>query len=126
MLGVWNHEAGPATRFTAIQLRQRYPGVPVVSYVNTSAEVKAEMFEHLPGAVVMDILGSSEGGMGQTMATKANVNTTAKFGAMPTTKVINLDTGLEVVPGSGEQGMVGVSGLLSMKGVAITIRIGNV
>jgi 4-hydroxy-3-polyprenylbenzoate decarboxylase len=26
VLGVWNHEAGPATRFTAIQLRQRYPG----------------------------------------------------------------------------------------------------
>src|SRR5262249_58843068 len=24
--GVWNHEAGPATRFTAIQIRQRYPG----------------------------------------------------------------------------------------------------
>lgn len=75
-----------------------------------SAEVKADLFEFIPGAAVMDILGSSEGGMGQTMATKANVNTTAKFGAMPTTKVINLDTGLEVVPGSGEQGMVGVSG----------------
>jgi 4-hydroxy-3-polyprenylbenzoate decarboxylase len=26
VLGVWNHEAGPATRFTAVQLRQRYPG----------------------------------------------------------------------------------------------------
>jgi UbiD family decarboxylase len=26
VLGVWNHEAGPATRFTAIQIRQRYPG----------------------------------------------------------------------------------------------------
>ena len=26
MLGVWNHEAGPATRFTAIQIKQRYPG----------------------------------------------------------------------------------------------------
>ena len=75
-----------------------------------SAEVKAEMFEFIPGAAVMDILGSSEGGMGQTMATKANVNTTAKFGAMPTTKVINLETGKEVAPGSGEQGMVGVSG----------------
>jgi len=75
-----------------------------------SAEVKAELFEFIPGAAVMDILGSSEGGMGQTMATKENVNTTAKFGAMPTTKVINLETGLEVVPGSGEQGMVGVSG----------------
>ena len=26
ILGVWNHEAGPATRFTTIQIRQRYPG----------------------------------------------------------------------------------------------------
>lgn len=26
VLGVWNHEAGPATRFIAIQIRQRYPG----------------------------------------------------------------------------------------------------
>lgn len=75
-----------------------------------SAEVKADLFEFIPGAAVMDILGSSEGGMGQTMATKENVNTTAKFGAMPTTKVINLETGREVAPGSGEQGMVGVSG----------------
>jgi 4-hydroxy-3-polyprenylbenzoate decarboxylase len=24
--GVWNHEGGPATRFTAIQIKQRYPG----------------------------------------------------------------------------------------------------
>lgn len=26
VLGVWNHEAGPATRFTVIQINQRYPG----------------------------------------------------------------------------------------------------
>lgn len=26
ILGVWNHEAGPATRFTVVQLKQRYPG----------------------------------------------------------------------------------------------------
>jgi UbiD family decarboxylase len=26
ILGVWNHEGGPATRFTVIQIRQRYPG----------------------------------------------------------------------------------------------------
>src|SRR5437867_12962141 len=26
ILGVWNHEAGPATRFTVIQIKQRYPG----------------------------------------------------------------------------------------------------
>lgn len=74
-----------------------------------SADVKAGVFEHMPTAVVMDILGSSEGGMAQTMATKDNVNTTAKFGAMPNTKVFGPDD-REVVPGSGEQGMVGVSG----------------
>jgi len=26
ILGVWNHEGGPATRFTVVQIRQRYPG----------------------------------------------------------------------------------------------------
>jgi 4-hydroxy-3-polyprenylbenzoate decarboxylase len=26
VLGVWNHEGGPATRFTVVQIRQRYPG----------------------------------------------------------------------------------------------------
>ena len=26
ILGVWNHEGAPATRFTVIQIRQRYPG----------------------------------------------------------------------------------------------------
>src|SRR5207302_492931 len=26
VLGVWNHEGAPATRFTVIQIRQRYPG----------------------------------------------------------------------------------------------------
>ncbi|MEA2638810.1 MAG: hypothetical protein QOF51_204 [Chloroflexota bacterium] len=26
ILGVWNHTGGPATRFTVIQIRQRYPG----------------------------------------------------------------------------------------------------
>ncbi|MFM1751634.1 MAG: hypothetical protein RL119_596 [Actinomycetota bacterium] len=74
-----------------------------------SAEVKAGIFEYMPGSIVMDILGSSEGGMAQTMATKDNVNTTAKFGAMPNTKVFGPDDS-EVVPGSGVVGVVGVSG----------------
>ena len=26
ILGVWNHEGGPATRFTVVQIKQRYPG----------------------------------------------------------------------------------------------------
>ena len=74
-----------------------------------SAEVKAGIFEHMPGSIVMDILGSSEGGMAQTMATKDNVSNTAKFGAMPNTKVFGPDD-REVVPGSGVVGVVGVSG----------------
>ncbi len=26
VMGVWNHEGGPATRFTVVQIKQRYPG----------------------------------------------------------------------------------------------------
>ena len=74
-----------------------------------SSDIKAGIFEHMPTSAVMDILGSSEGGMAQTMATKDNINTTASFGAMPNTKVFGPDD-KEVAPGSGVVGMVGVSG----------------
>ena len=74
-----------------------------------SAEIKQQIFEHMPTTIVMDILGSSEGGMAQTVATKDNVSNTAKFGAMPNMKVFAPDD-TEVVPGSGVQGIVGVSG----------------
>ena len=75
-----------------------------------SAEVKEGIFEYMPTAIVMDILGSSEGGMAQTFATKDTVKETAKFGAMPNTKVFDLETDTEVAPGSGVVGMVAVSG----------------
>jgi fatty-acyl-CoA synthase len=75
-----------------------------------SSEVKEGIFEYMPTAIVLDILGSSEGGMAQTMATKDTVKETAKFGAMPNTKVFNLETEKEVAPGSGDIGMVAVSG----------------
>lgn len=92
---------------------QPYDTSSVTTIVSTgamfSSDVKAGVFEHMPTAIVMDILGSSEGGMAQTVATKDNVNTTAKFGAMPNTKVFGADD-KEVRPGSGEQGMVAVSG----------------
>ena len=75
-----------------------------------SSEVKEGIFEYMPTSIVMDILGSSEGGMAQTVATKDTVKETAKFGAMPNTKVFNLETEKEVAPGSGDIGMVAVSG----------------
>ncbi len=74
-----------------------------------SAETKQGIFEYMPTTMVMDVLGSSEGGMAQTIATKDNISNTAKFGAMPNMKVFAPDD-TEVVPGSGVQGIVGVSG----------------
>jgi 3-oxocholest-4-en-26-oate---CoA ligase len=47
--------------------------------------------------------------MAQRIAVKGAVGITASFGAMPTTRVFDLDD-REVVPGSGEIGIVAVSG----------------
>lgn len=75
-----------------------------------STDVKEGIFEHMPSAIVMDILGASEGAMAQMVATKDAVSQTAKFGTMPNTKVFDLETETEVEPGSGVIGMVAVSG----------------
>jgi fatty-acyl-CoA synthase len=75
-----------------------------------STDVKEAIFEHMPSAIVMDILGASEGAMAQMVATKDAVSATAKFGTMPNTKVFDLETNSEVEPGSGVIGMVAVSG----------------
>lgn len=75
-----------------------------------STDVKAGVFEHIPSAIVMDILGASEGAMAQMVATKDAVSETAKFGTMPNTKVFDPETGEEIQPGSGRIGMVAVSG----------------
>ncbi len=98
-------------------LRERadtpYDASAVNAYISTGAmlstEVKEGLLEFTPSAVIMDVLGSTEGGMAQRIAVKGAVGTTASFGAMPTTRVFDLDD-REVVPGSGEIGIVAVSG----------------
>jgi acyl-CoA synthetase (AMP-forming)/AMP-acid ligase II len=75
-----------------------------------STDVKEAIFEHMPSAIVMDILGASEGAMAQMIATKDAVSQTAKFGTMPNTKVFDLETETEVEAGSGVIGVVAVSG----------------
>ncbi len=75
-----------------------------------STDVKAGVFEHMPSTIVMDILGASEGGMAQMVATKDAISETAKFGVMPNTKVFDPETEEELSPGSGRIGMVAVSG----------------
>ncbi len=85
----------------------------VNAYISTGAmlstEVKEGLLEFTPSAVIMDVLGSTEGGMAQKIAVKGAVGSTASFGAMPTTKVFDLDD-REVVAGSGDIGIVAVSG----------------
>ena len=79
-----------------------------------SIEVKRAMLEHLPHIALGDVLGSTEGGMGQSIMTKDTPpGETAKFALRPTTKVFNED-GREVQPGSGEVGMVANGGLVPL------------
>jgi fatty-acyl-CoA synthase len=76
-----------------------------------SADVKHGLLEHIPALTIADVLGSTEGGMGTSLTTKDTArNETAKFSLTATTKVFT-DDGREVVPGSGEIGMVANGGL---------------
>lgn len=77
-----------------------------------STEVKTALFEFLPTLMIADVLGSTEGGMGQALSTKATPQAaTAQFMLSPTTKVFTED-GREVAPGSGESGLVASGGLV--------------
>ena len=80
------------------------------SGVMWSAEVKAELLEH-HDMTLMDAMGSSEGGMGSSVTTRKDAAATAKFRLNPGVVVVS-DEGEEVVPGSGERGLVGTSGLV--------------
>ncbi|MGR8918928.1 MAG: acyl-CoA synthetase [Gammaproteobacteria bacterium] len=77
-----------------------------------STEVKQALFEHLPALAIADILGSTEGGMGQSISTKDSPQAeTARFMLSPTTKVFSED-GREIEPGSDEVGIVASGGLV--------------
>ncbi|MCB0998012.1 MAG: acyl-CoA synthetase [Acidimicrobiales bacterium] len=79
-----------------------------------STEVKQRLFDFVPQLAIADVLGSTEGGMGQSVTTKDTpAGETAKFGLSPTTKVFT-DDGREVQPGSGEIGMVANGGLVPL------------
>jgi fatty-acyl-CoA synthase len=76
-----------------------------------STEVKQGLIGYLPQLAIADVLGSTEGGMGQSITTKDTPpGETAKFTLSPTTKIFTED-GREVQPGSGEIGMVANGGL---------------
>jgi 3-oxocholest-4-en-26-oate---CoA ligase len=75
-----------------------------------SAEVKARLLEHQPRLTLIDSFASSEAaGMGQSVARGDAKAQTAKFTVGPFTRVIT-DDGRDVVPGSGEVGLVAAGG----------------
>ncbi len=75
------------------------------SGVMWTKEVKKGLLEH-GDFMITDAMGATEGGMGIQITTRYNVDSeTAKFALMDTAKVFTED-GREVVPGSGEIGLV--------------------
>ena len=80
-----------------------------------SAEIKRALLEQLPQVALADVLGSTEGGLGQSLMTRdMPLNETAKFTLRPTTRVFT-DDGREVRPGSGEVGMMANGGLVPLR-----------
>jgi fatty-acyl-CoA synthase len=78
-----------------------------------SLEVKQALLRHVPALAIVDVLGSTEGGMGQSTVRAGTNAETAKFKLNPTTKVIT-DDGREVQPGSNEVGMVANGGMVPL------------
>ncbi|MCC6847168.1 MAG: AMP-binding protein [Deltaproteobacteria bacterium] len=78
-----------------------------------SLEVKQGLVKHMPGLTIVDVLGSTEGGMGQSTVRAGMTAETARFKLNPTTKVFTED-GREVAPGSGEIGLVANGGMVPL------------
>ncbi|MDA1076346.1 MAG: AMP-binding protein [Proteobacteria bacterium] len=78
------------------------------SGVMWSSEVKQGLLKHRDMNLV-DIIGSTEGGMGSSTTSRSQLAATAKFTLNAGVKVFN-DTDQEVAPGSGEMGMVASAG----------------
>ncbi len=76
----------------------------ISSGVMWSQEVKDGLLAH-NDMVLIDAMGSTEGGMGSSESSRHTHASTAKFQLNPNVKVFN-DDNEEVAPGSGEMGMI--------------------
>ena len=74
-----------------------------------SSEVKAGLLGHLPRAMVMDIIGASEGAMGMSIATADAPVQTGRFQPGPGVIVVTED-GRRLQPGAAEPGLVALPG----------------
>ena len=84
------------------------------SGVMWNEENKAGLLRHMPQAIMFDSYGSSEGvGLGGSVSVGGAAAPTAKFMLGPSCAVFT-DDGRRVEPGSGEQGMVAISGYIPL------------
>jgi acyl-CoA synthetase (AMP-forming)/AMP-acid ligase II len=84
------------------------------SGVMWSQDNKDGLLRHLPQAALFDSYGSSEAvGLGGSVSTKDHAEETARFELGPNCAVFT-DDGRRVAPGSGEQGMVAISGFIPL------------
>lgn len=74
-----------------------------------SAEVKAGILEHLPNALVMDIIAATEGSMGTSFTSATSPVGTGRFHPAPGVLVL-ADDDRVIEAGSGEIGLVAVPG----------------
>ena len=82
------------------------------SGVMWSEPVKQGLLKHKPSLLLFDSLGSSEAmGLGQAVSTGDGVTATASFRLGETTRVV-ADDGRDLVPGSGEIGMLARPGMI--------------
>ena len=80
----------------------------ISSGVMWSSEVKQGLLAH-HDMMLMDTMGSTEGGMASNVSTRASAAQTAKFQLSEGVRVFT-DDGRVVAPGSGEIGKIGLSG----------------
>jgi fatty-acyl-CoA synthase len=80
-----------------------------------SARSKTVILEHARDALLIDVVGSTEGHVGTSYARRGAVPDTGVFTPNPTTKVLTPD-GREVAPGSGEAGLLACAGDITGSG----------
>jgi acyl-CoA synthetase (AMP-forming)/AMP-acid ligase II len=86
------------------------------SGVVLSPASKERLLRHMPRAVIVDTLGSTESVITSSVSTVDNAGTAAAgtFAPRPGVRVVSETTGTDVVPGSGEIGLVAVTGRLPL------------
>jgi len=84
------------------------------SGVTWSPETKAGLLRHLPAVTLIDSLGASEGMMTRSAAKAGNEIKPARFAVNERVRVLDEQTDREIVPGSGQVGLVGVTGRIPL------------